>query len=34
LEVFPEAPATGFNVREAVFDFTGVSFRAGLNFKF
>jgi len=34
LEVFPEAPATGFDSREAVFDFSGVSFRAGLNFKF
>ncbi len=34
LEVFPEAPSEGFNTREAVFDFTGVSFRAGLNFKF
>jgi opacity protein-like surface antigen len=34
LEIFPEAPAEGFNVREAVFDFSGVSFRAGLNFKF
>lgn len=34
LEVSPEAPATGFNSREAVFDFSGVSLRAGLNFKF
>jgi len=34
LEIFPEAPVEGFNSREAVFDFTGVSFRAGLNFKF
>ncbi len=34
LEIFSEAPVEGFNSREAVFDFTGVSFRAGLNFKF
>lgn len=34
LEIFPEAPVGGYNSREAVFDFTGVSFRAGLNFKF
>jgi hypothetical protein len=34
LGIFPEAPVEGFNSREAVFDFTGVSFRAGLNFKF
>ncbi|MFZ2054803.1 MAG: outer membrane beta-barrel protein [Candidatus Aminicenantales bacterium] len=34
LEIFPEAPVEGFNSREAVFDFSGVSFRAGLNFKF
>jgi hypothetical protein len=34
LEIFPEPPASGFNSREAVFDFSGVSFRAGLNFKF
>jgi hypothetical protein len=34
LEVFPEAPASDVNIREAVFDFSGVSFRAGLNFKF
>ncbi|MGB7297564.1 MAG: hypothetical protein WBC70_18460 [Candidatus Aminicenantales bacterium] len=34
LEIFPDTPATGFNTREAVFDLSGVSFRAGLNFKF
>jgi hypothetical protein len=34
LGIFPEAPVEGFSSREAVFDFTGVSFRAGLNFKF
>jgi hypothetical protein len=34
LEIFPEPPASGFNYRQAVFDFSGVSFRGGLNFKF
>ncbi len=34
LEIFPEAPTEGFNTREAVFDFSGVTFRGGLNFKF
>ena len=34
LEAFPNPPAEGFNIREAVFDFSGVSFRGGLNFKF
>ncbi|MDH4270863.1 MAG: outer membrane beta-barrel protein [Candidatus Aminicenantes bacterium] len=34
LEVFPEAASAGPNAREAVFDFSGISFRAGLNFKF
>ena len=34
LEISGETPATGFNSREAVFDFSGISFRAGLNFKF
>lgn len=34
LETFSGPPAEGFNIREAVFDFSGVSFRVGLNFKF
>jgi len=34
LEVFAQAPTAGSNSREAVFDFSGVSLRAGLNFKF
>ncbi|MBN2408356.1 MAG: hypothetical protein JXE07_01355 [Candidatus Aminicenantes bacterium] len=34
LEISPDPPAAGFNAREAVFDISGVSFRAGLNFKF
>jgi opacity protein-like surface antigen len=34
LEISEGAPPEGSNVREAVFDFSGVSFRAGLNFKF
>jgi hypothetical protein len=34
LEVFSEAPATGLDGDEAVFDFSGISLRAGLNFKF
>ena len=34
LAISGEAPAAGFNAKDAVFDFSGVSFRAGLNFKF
>lgn len=34
LEVFDQAPAAGLSRREAIFDFSGVSFRTGLNFKF
>jgi hypothetical protein len=34
LEVFPAAPAVGLDGHEAVFDFSGISLRAGLNFKF
>jgi hypothetical protein len=34
LEVFSEAPAVGLDGHEAVFDFSGISLRAGLNFKF
>ncbi len=34
LGVFPDAPTEGFNTREAVFDFSSVTFRGGLNFKF
>ncbi len=34
LEAFSDPPTEGFNIREAVLDFSGVSFRGGLNFKF
>ena len=34
LEISPEDSAAAIDVREAVFDLSGVSFRAGFNFKF
>lgn len=34
LETFSSPPTEGFNTREAVLDFSGVSLRGGLNFKF